>query len=299
MKKIKKAIIPVAGNGTRFLPFTKTIPKEMLPILNKPTIDYIVDEAIAAGIEEIIFVTSSSKSSIVDYYDRNFELEYILKKKGKDNLIKEIISPTKKVKCFWVRQHKQKGLGHAVLLTQPLIDKDETFALLLGDDVIHHDSKTEKSALSELIEVYEKTGLSVIGVQEVPQNQISNYGIVEIGKKLDDNYWKISRVVEKPKQDEAPSNLGIVGRYLLNYSIFDYLSEQNIDEKTNEIQITDSILKLSNSKGVIARRLSGIRYDMGSTIGFMKAQIEYSLRREEYREDVLKIMKEQIKKYSE
>ncbi len=291
MKKIKKAIIPVAGNGTRFLPFTKTIPKEMLPIINKPTIDYIVDEAVDSGIEEIIFVSSSTKTAIVDYYDRNLELERNLEKKGKTKLIQEIVEPTKKAKFFWIRQHEAKGLGHAVSLAAPLIEEGETFALLLGDDVIYYDNKDHKPALAELIEIYNQTGLSVLGVQEVSKESVSSYGIVETDEIITDSSWKIKSVIEKPSIEKAPSNLAIVGRYLLNSKVFDYLSEGNIDGPTGEIQITDSILRLANDLGVAARKLDGIRYDMGSHAGFLKAQIEYAYRDENMKEDLLKIIK--------
>lgn len=290
MKKIKKVIIPVAGNGTRFLPFTKTVPKEMLPIINKPTIDYIVDEAINAGIEEIIFITSSSKNSIADYYDRNLELERELKEKGKDTLIEEIVYPAKKVKAFWVRQHKARGLGHAVSLAAPLIGEDETFALLLGDDVIYHGDDSETSSLLELIKIYEETGMSVLGVQEVPEDKVSSYGVIEPSEEIGDDAWKISSVIEKPPVDQAPSNLAIVGKYVLHSKIFDYLKENNVDPATNEIQITDSILKLANERGVAAKKLSGIRYDMGSISGFLKAQIEFAYRNPELKDDLMKII---------
>ncbi len=292
MRKIKKAIIPVAGNGTRFLPFTKTIPKEMLPIINKPTIDYIVDEAVDSGIEEIIFITSSSKTALVDYFDRNHELERSLRSKDKHDMIQQIVEPSKKAKFFWIRQHEAKGLGHAVSLASSLINEDETFALLLGDDVIYHDNKDEPPALKELIEVYEKTGLSVLGVQEVPTENVSSYGVIDPGEAIGENAWKLNSVIEKPPKEEAPSNLAITGRYLLNAKIFDYLSEGRVDKATNEIQITDSILRLSNELGVAAKKLSGIRYDMGSISGFLKAQIEYAYRNPEHKDDLIKIIKD-------
>ncbi len=292
MKKITKAIIPVAGNGTRFLPFTKTIPKEMLPIINKPTIDYIVDEAVASGIEEIIFITSSNKTALVDYFDRNHELERSLQSKNKHALIQEIVDPALKAKFFWIRQHEAKGLGHAVSLAAPLIGEDETFALLLGDDVIYHDDASELPALAELIEVYEKTGLSVLGVQEVPEENVSSYGVIDPGEEISENAWRLKSVIEKPAKEDAPSRMAITGRYLLNSKIFDYLAEGRVDKATNEIQITDSILRLSNELGVAAKLLSGIRYDMGSVAGFLKAQIEYAYRTPEYKQDLLNIIKE-------
>ncbi len=289
MKKIKKAIIPVAGNGTRFLPFTKSVPKEMLPIINKPTIDFIVDEAIASGIEEIIFISSSNKSAITEYYDRNLELERSLEEKGKLDFIEEIKHPAKKARIFWVRQHIARGLGHAVSLAAPLIGEDETFALLLGDDVIHS-QEGQKPALQELIDLHEKTNLSVVGVQPVPEEDVSSYGVIEPSEEIDENSWRISSVIEKPPREEAPSNKAIVGRYLLHSDIFKYLLEGNIDKATNEIQITDSILRLANDKGVAAVNLSGTRYDMGSVKGFLKAQIEYAFRNPEYKEDIKEII---------
>lgn len=292
MKKIKKAIIPVAGNGTRFLPFTKSVPKEMLPIINKPTIDYIVDEAIASGIEEIIFITSASKTALVDYFDRNLELERNLAARGKDDLITEIVDPAKKAKFYWIRQHEAKGLGHAVSLAASLIGKDETFALLLGDDVIDHSNDGDIPALASLIEIHEKTGLSVVGVQEVPEEMVSSYGVIKPEMKIADDAWKISSVIEKPPREEAPSNLAIVGRYLLHAQIFDYLKEGNVDGPTGEIQITDSILRLANDRGVTARLLSGDRYDMGSIIGFLKAQIYFGLKREDVRDDLIEMLKD-------
>ncbi len=293
MKKIKKAVIPVAGNGTRFLPFTKTIPKEMLPIINKPTIDYIVDEAIASGIEEIIFITSSTKTALADFYDRNHELERSLQAKGKFAQIHEIVDPSFKAKFVWIRQYEAKGLGHAVSLASMLIEKDETFALLLGDDVIYNDNENIP-ALKQLVEVYEKTGgMSVLGVQEVPKENISNYGVVSLGEKLDINdSWKIDSIIEKPSIEDAPSNLAVVGRYLLNAKIFDHLSEGRVDKSTNEIQITDSILRLAKEQGVAAKKMSGIRYDMGSIPGFLKAQIEYAYRDPELKDDLMKIIDE-------
>ena len=297
MKKIRKAIIPIAGNGTRFLPFTKTIPKEMLPILNKPTIEYIVNEAINSGIEEIIFITSSTKNTITDYFDRNFELERNLKLNGKEDLISKIKNPALGASFVWIRQHKAKGLGHAVLLAKNLIEENEPFALLLGDDVIYTEEKYP--ALKELINVYEETNLPVIGVQEVSDNNISKYGVIGPGKKINNNTWEISSIIEKPSLKDAPSNLGVVGRYILNSEIFEHLSKKTIDKFSNEIQITDSIMDLVRTKGVVATKLSGTRYDMGSIIGFVKAQLEYSLRDESLKNEVLEMMKDSLDKYFE
>lgn len=294
MNKIKKAIIPVAGNGTRFLPFTKTIPKEMLPILNRPTIDLIVDEAIASGIEEIIFIVSPEKKALVDFYKRNYSLENTLKVKGKDNLVDLISSPVNKVNFIWIFQEEALGLGHAVSLASHLFEEDETFALLLGDDVIYYDDIKHKPALAELIETYNETNMSVLGVQEVPKEKVSSYGVVSIKDKINDESWIVSSVVEKPSVENSPSNLAIVGRYLLNSKIFDYLSEGNVDSVTGEIQITDSIMRLIDDSGVTARNLTGTRYDMGSTIGFIKAQIEFGLKDPNTKDELTKIMKDNI-----
>lgn len=289
MKKITKAVIPVAGNGTRFLPFTKNVPKEMLPILNKPTIQYIVDEAVASGIEEIIFVISSSKTALANYFDRNLELERSLELKGnKEKMIDSIIKPTKQAQYVYIRQFVAKGLGHAVSLAANIIG-DEPFALLLGDDVIYEENNNPP-ALKQLIETYEKTGKSVLGVQEVPKETVSNYGVISPTKQVDENSWEINKVVEKPDTSIAPSNLAIVGRYILDGSIFKHLLKNNIDKATGEIQITDSIDKLINEKGVVARNIIGRRYDMGSVKGFLEAQVEFALRDEEHKEYMQEII---------
>ncbi len=291
MKKIRKAVIPVAGNGTRFLPFTKTVPKEMLPIINKPTIQYIVDEAVASGIEEIIFITSSNKTALVDYFDRNWELEKNLENKGDKQIqLEDIKKPSKQAKYVYIRQYEALGLGHAVSLAKDLVG-DEPFALLLGDDVIHHDDTIEP-ALKQMIDVYEKTnGKSVLGVQEVPHESVSSYGVISPSQDLGNKSTLIDGVVEKPEKDKAPSNKAIVGRYILTPKIFKYLDEKNVDPNTKEIQITDSILKLVNDEGVTAKTLDGIRYDMGSTKGFLEAQIDYALRNPELSKHVKEIIK--------
>lgn len=289
MKKITKAVIPVAGNGTRFLPFTKNVPKEMLPILNKPTIQYIVDEAVASGIEEIVFITSSNKTALVDYFDRNLELERSLEAKGgKEEMIEAIIKPTKQAQYVYVRQFIAKGLGHAVSLAANVIG-DEPFALLLGDDVIYEE-EGQVPALKQLIETYEKTGKSVLGVQAVPEESVSSYGVISPINEIDENSWEIDAVVEKPASENAPSNKAIVGRYILDGSIFKHLLENNVDAATGEIQITDSIDKLIDTTGVVARNIIGRRYDMGSVKGFLEAQVEFALRDENLKDNMKEII---------
>lgn len=288
MKKIRKAVIPVAGNGTRFLPFTKNVPKEMLPILNKPTIQYIVDEAVASGIEEIIFITSSNKTALVDYFDRNLVLERSLELKGKLKLKEVIKKPSSQAQYVYVRQFIARGLGHAVSLAANVIG-DEPFALLLGDDVIYEEPGSAP-ALKQLIETYEKTGKSVLGVQEVPHETVSSYGVIAPTTQIDENSWEIDAVVEKPDAKIAPSNYAVVGRYVLDGEIFKHLAQNNVDKATGEIQITDSIDKLLSTKGVVARKIIGQRYDMGSVKGFLKAQVEYALRDPEHKEAMEEII---------
>ncbi len=291
MKKIRKAVIPVAGNGTRFLPFTKTIPKEMLPIINKPTIQYIVDEAVASGIEEIIFITSSNKEALVDYFDRNLELENTLESKGKMEMLKGIIKPSKQAEYVYIRQYQARGLGHAVSLASNVVG-NEPFALLLGDDVIW-EKEGDVPALKQLIETYEKTGKSVLGVQEVPEETVSSYGVISPTTDIDEFSWEIDAVVEKPDRKIAPSNKAIVGRYILDPKVFKHLSENTVDRATGEIQITDSIDKLIDGPGVVARNIIGRRYDMGSVKGFLEAQVEFALRDEDFKKDMQDIIKKQ------
>lgn len=287
IKKVKKAVIPVAGLGTRFLPFTKAVPKEMLPIVDKPTIQYIVQEAVDSGIEEIIFITAKGKDSVVDHFDRNIHLENQLVEKGKSNIALMLENISQMVRIYTVRQHEQLGLGDAVLQAKAFIG-DEPFALLLGDDVIYNPNNP---ALGQLIKKYEETGSSVLGVQEVPVEMVSNYGVIDPSEQIDENTWKLQGVVEKPKKELAPSNYTIMGRYVLDSKIFDYLSEKNIDKATNEIQITDSILKLMKDGEVLGYNFEGRRYDMGSRIGFIQANLETALRDPELKEQVSELFK--------
>ncbi len=221
-KKIKKAIIPVAGLGTRFLPYTKTIPKEMLPILNVPSIYYIIKEAVDSGIEEIIFITSSKKTALVDYLDRDFDLEDKLKKKGKEKLLDEIIKPSKMCKYIFIRQHSPKGLGHSILQAKNVIG-DEPFAIFLGDDVIYSD---KEPVMKQMIKLYNKYNCSILGVNEVSKNLVSNYGVIETKSKINEKTFYVKSLIEKPPIEKAPSNLTIMGRYILTPKIFDFLEEK-------------------------------------------------------------------------
>ena len=278
--KIKKAIIPAAGLGTRFLPATKAMPKEMLPILDKPTIQYIVEEAARAGIEDIIIVTGKHKRAIEDHFDIQKELETTLYEKGKLELLDRVQYSTELANIFYVRQKEQKGLGHAIYTAKQFIG-NEPFAVLLGDDIVESDNP----AIKQLMEQYEATGKSVIGVQTVPETETYRYGIIE-PKSQDERLYEVNRFVEKPEQGTAPSNLAIMGRYVLSPKIFDYLETQT-EGSGGEIQLTDAIERLNKEDKVYAYDFEGQRYDVGEKIGFVKTTIEYALKDEEMRDEII------------
>ncbi|HDF4623298.1 TPA: UTP--glucose-1-phosphate uridylyltransferase GalU [Staphylococcus aureus] len=284
MKKIKKAIIPAAGLGTRFLPATKAMPKEMLPILDKPTIQYIVEEAARAGIEDIIIVTGRHKRAIEDHFDSQKELEMVLKEKGKSELLEKVQYSTELANIFYVRQKEQKGLGHAISSARQFIG-NEPFAVLLGDDIV----ESEVPAVKQLIDVYEETGHSVIGVQEVPEADTHRYGIINPLTKNGRQY-EVKKFVEKPAQGTAPSNLAIMGRYVLTPEIFDYLKTQK-EGAGNEIQLTDAIERMNNDNQVYAYDFEGERYDVGEKLGFVKTTIEYALKDDSMREELTRFIK--------
>ncbi|MBG3652961.1 UTP--glucose-1-phosphate uridylyltransferase GalU [Staphylococcus aureus] len=284
MKKIKKAIIPAAGLGTRFLPATKAMPKEMLPILDKPTIQYIVEEAARAGIEDIIIVTGRHKRAIEDHFDSQKELEMVLKEKGKSELLEKVQYSTELANIFYVRQKEQKGLGHAISSARQFIG-NEPFAVLLGDDIV----ESEVPAVKQLIDVYEETGHSVIGVQEVPEADTHRYGIIDPLTKNGRQY-EVKKFVEKPAQGTAPSNLAIMGRYVLTPEIFDYLKTQK-EGAGNEIQLTDAIERMNNDNQVYAYDFEGERYDVGEKLGFVKTTIEYALKDDSMREELARFIK--------
>lgn len=278
--KVRKAIIPAAGLGTRFLPATKAMPKEMLPIVDKPTIQYIVEEAIESGIEDIIIVTGKGKRAIEDHFDHSFELEHNLFEKGKFQLLDEVQKSSRMVDIHYIRQKEPKGLGHAIWCARKFIG-DEPFAVLLGDDIV----KAEKPCLKQMIEQYERYNASILGVQTVPDNDVSRYGIVD-GRCIGERFYNVNNLVEKPNQAEAPSNLAILGRYILSPKIFEILSNQE-PGAGGEIQLTDAIASLKHYEAVYAYDFKGIRYDVGERMGFIKTTIEFALEREDLRVQLL------------
>jgi UTP--glucose-1-phosphate uridylyltransferase len=282
LKRVRKAIIPAAGLGTRFLPATKAMPKEMLPIVDKPTIQYIVEEAIASGIEDIIIVTGKGKRAIEDHFDNAFELEQNLIEKGKFDLLEKVKEPSK-VDIHYIRQKEPKGLGHAVWCARSFIG-DEPFAVLLGDDIV----QAETPCLRQLIDQYEQTLSSVIGVQRVPENETHRYGIIDPIEQ-DGRRYQVRQFVEKPAPGTAPSNLAIMGRYILTPEIFLFLEKQEVGAD-GEIQLTDAIQKLNEIQRVFAYEFEGRRYDVGEKIGFIKTTIEFALQNEELRDDLLAFM---------
>jgi len=285
LKQIKKAIIPAAGLGTRFLPATKAMPKEMLPILDKPTIQYIVEEASRAGIEDIIIVTGKHKRAIEDHFDNQKELEMVLEDKGKTELLEKVQYSTELANIFYVRQKEQKGLGHAIYSARQFIG-NEPFAVLLGDDIVESDIP----AIKQLMDVYEETGNSVIGVQEVPETDTHRYGIIDPLSKEKRRY-EVQKFVEKPKQGTAPSNLAIMGRYVLTPEIFDYIKTQK-KGAGNEIQLTDAIERMNNDYQVFAYDFIGNRYDVGEKLGFVKTTIEYALKDDSMKDELKRFIKE-------
>ena len=285
MKKVTKAVFPVAGLGTRFLPATKATPKEMLPIIDKPLIQYAVEEAVAAGIKELIFITSSTKRAIEDHFDRNWELENHLEKTHKQALldIVQSVLPSD-VHCAYVRQTEQLGLGHAVLCAAPLIG-DEPFAVLLADDLIDENGS---QCLNNMISLFEKNNSSVVAVQTIDPKDTHKYGIVKLLNN--DVKQALKNIIEKPVTKDAPSNLGVVGRYVLTPKIFDYL-KKGVRGVGNEIQLTDAISQLMKDESVYAYPLKGTRYDCGSKLGYLEATVQYGLQHEDLRDDFLKFLK--------
>lgn len=282
--KVRKAIIPAAGLGTRFLPATKAQPKEMLPIVDKPTIQYIIEEAIASGIEEILIITGRNKRSIEDHFDKNIELEMSLKEKGKDDLLELVEDISNMVDVHYIRQKEAKGLGHAILQAKSFVG-DEPFAVMLGDDIV--DSKTP--CLKQLIDVFDEYKTSILGVQEVEEKNVSKYGIVD-GKYIEDNVHKVKGLVEKPSMEEAPSNIAILGRYIITPRIFEIL-ENTKPGAGGEIQLTDALKELGREEAMYAYTFSGRRYDVGDKLGFLSATIEFALKREDIREDFIKYLR--------
>ena len=274
MQKVRKAVIPAAGYGTRFLPATKATPKEMLPIVDKPTIQYIVEEALASGIEEILIISGHAKRAIEDHFDSAPALEMELERKGKDALL-QVVRETAAIKIHYIRQREMKGLGDAILCAKAFME-GEPFAVLLGDDVVYNEPG--RPALRQLIDVYEATGGSVLGCQTVPQEKVSSYGIVDGIATEDERMLKVLDMVEKPTVEEAPSRMAVLGRYVITPQIFSIL-ENTLPGKGGEIQLTDALRVLAHREPVYAYDFEGIRYDVGDKLGFLKATVEYALRR--------------------
>ncbi len=276
--QIKKAIFPVAGLGTRFLPATKASPKEMLNLIDKPLVQYVVEEAVNAGIEQIIFVTGRSKRAIEDHFDIAFELEALLHEKGKHSERDAVRSLADLVNIFYVRQKQALGLGHAILCAREFIN-NEPFAVLLGDDIID----SEKPCLAQLLDVYRHWRGPVLALEQVPMEAISSYGCVK-AQTIATRTYEVLDLVEKPKQEDAPSDLAIIGRYILTPDIFPILEKQK-PGKGGEIQLTDAILELSKSRTIYGCHFEGIRHDCGDKLGFLKATVDLALKREEFRDD--------------
>lgn len=275
MSKIKKAVFPVAGLGSRFLPATKAIPKEMLPVVDKPLIQYAVEEALDAGIEQMIFITGRTKNAIMDHFDKAYELEAELEERNKQellNIVRSIIPDH--VSCVYIRQAEALGLGHAVLCAEPAVD-NEPFAVILADDLIDGGNV---ACLAQMVDLFNTNHASVLGVETVAMEETEKYGVVSFEQQA--NVTKVTGIVEKPKSSEAPSNLAVVGRYILTPAIFDLIRATG-SGAGGEIQLTDAIAKLLQQENVLAHAFSGKRYDCGSKLGYLKATVEYAFKHDE------------------
>lgn len=281
MQKVRTAVFPVAGMGTRFLPATKASPKEMLPIVDKPLVQYAVEEAVAAGIERIVFVTNESKRAIEDHFDTNFELETRLTQAGKQALLDVVRSvPPSGVTPLYIRQPAPLGLGHAVLCAKPIVG-NEPFAVILADDLM--DARGGTPCLKEMVAIYHETGYSVVAVEEVPRDVVHRYGVVSSDDIAPNPFW-LTGIVEKPKVEEAPSTQAVMGRYVLSPRVMTLL-EQVRPGSGGEIQLTDAIAALLEQERVLAYRFAGTRYDCGSKLGYLQATVEYGLRHPEVAEE--------------
>ena len=286
--QVHKAVIPAAGLSTRLLPATKAQPKEMLPIVDKPAIQYIVEEAIKSGIEDILIVTGRGKRAIEDHFDKSYELEEELKKKGKIDLLEIVQDISNLVNIHYIRQKEPKGLGHAIYCTKTFIG-DEPFAVLLGDDIID----SEEPCLKQMLKVYEKYQGTIIGVQPVPDDDICKYGIID-GIEVSERVYKVNDLVEKPEKDKAPSNIAILGRYIISPRIFEFL-ENAKPGKNGEIQLTDALKKLAEVENVYAYNFIGDRYDVGNKMGYLKAMVELALKRDDLKDEFLAYLKDIIR----
>lgn len=288
MKSIKKAVIPAAGFGTRFLPATKAQAKEMLPIVDKPTLQYIVEEAIASGIEEILIITGRNKKSIEDHFDRSVELEYMLENKNKTDLLEMVRNISDMANIHYIRQKEQLGLGHAILCAKSFIG-NEPFAVLLGDDIVDSDVP----CLQQMINIYKEYRTSILGVQQVDINTIDKYGVIN-GKHIEDRVYKVKDMIEKPSVSEAPSNIAILGRYILTPEIFNIL-ENTKPGVGGEIQLTDAIKTMAKQQAVYAYNFIGKRYDVGDKLGFLEATVDFALKRDDLKDDFMRYLKTIVK----
>lgn len=277
---IRKVVIPVAGWGTRSLPASKNIPKEMLPIYKKPVVQYVVEEAIQAGVKDVIFITNKDKHAIEDHFDYNLQLEAVLERGGKKDLLDAVHAVAEMVNVISIRQKKQLGLGHAVLCAKDVVFYDDAFGICVGDDLMFG----EHTGLSQLLDVSQKTGMPCIGVMEVPRDKVNRYGIVA-GNEIEPGVWRITEMVEKPPVDKAPSNLAIVGRYILTPDIFSYL-ETAEPGHGGEIQLTDAMARLAADKGMLAVKMTGTRFDAGDWVEYLTANIYFGLKDPEIRDSL-------------
>lgn len=286
---ISKAVIPAAGLGTRFLPATKAQPKEMLPIIDTPVIQFVVEEAVRSGIEDVLIITGRSKRAIGDHFDRSFELEQVLQEREDDELLRQIRNISELVRLFAVRQKEQRGLGDAILYAQQHVN-DEPFAVLLGDTIV--ESANQIPVTQQMIHLYTQMRAPLIAVEEVPADKVSRYGVIE-GKEVEKGLFKLDRLVEKPAPEEAPSNLAIAGRYILTPRIFDYLSHTT-PGKSGEIQLTDALNGMTHRELVYAWRMEGRRYDIGNRLDYLRTTVEFALRRpdlaQSFREVLLELL---------
>ncbi len=287
--KVRKAIIPAAGLGTRFLPATKATPKEMIPIVDKPTIQYIVEEAAAAGIEDILIISGRNKRAIEDHFDKSYELEEELRRKGKQELLSCVEEISSIANIHYIRQKEAKGLGHAIYCAKSFIG-DEPFAVLLGDDIV--DSKTP--CIKQLMDVYNEYRTTILGVQKVPLPDVSKYGIIA-GNQIDERVYKVKGLVEKPEVDQSPSNIAMLGRYIISPRIFEFL-EKATPGKGGEIWLTDALQQLMDCEAMYAYDFEGDRFDVGDRIGFLKATVEFALKREELNGDFTAFLKERVER---
>ena len=287
--KVRKAIIPAAGLGTRFLPATKATPKEMIPIVDKPTIQYIVEEAAAAGIEDILIISGRNKRAIEDHFDKSYELEEELHRKGKQELLSSVEEISNIANIHYVRQKEAKGLGHAIYCAKSFIG-DEPFAVLLGDDIVD----SEKPCIKQLMDIYNEYRTTILGVQKVPKHDVSKYGIIA-GNQIDERVFKVKGLVEKPEVDQAPSNIAILGRYIISPRIFEFL-ERATPGKGGEIWLTDALQQLMECEAMYAYDFEGDRFDVGDRIGFLKATVDFALKREELRAEFAAFLKDRVEK---